>query len=377
MSFATLNGYRVSRARITIPAARNTIADVQLEADQALAIGSAATLVIGGLSIVGTIVIGGVYVGAGSYRLIAGAAGWGKPVAAQSYALPSGVQLSMVLGDVASLCGETIAIVADRSVGPSFVRQRCTGSRVLEQLVPGAWYVDPTGVTQIATRPTGVVDPTTYEGIARHAERGLAEFATETPETLVPNLAVTIDGFTFAPQMIRHILDAGAIRTEAWERAPDDLSSLVRECFPRLDFLGSYEYRVAAQSSSGAPLDLTAADPTLGLPDVAKVPIRGGVPGATGQVQPGALVLVSFVNGDPGRPIVTAFDDPSSGGYTATRLDLVGADDVWNPLTEKGRVVRYGDQIAFPVGAGGTPTALPITGVAVPPITSSVSRVRA
>jgi hypothetical protein len=333
MSDATLNGHRVKRARVTIPDARNWLADVQLEEDVALVNGSRATLVIDGLTLQGTSSRGGVFVGAGSYRIVGGAGGWGKQVEPQGYAAPGGVLASTVIGDVARLSGETVQLASDFVVGPSFARERASASRILEQLAPDGWYVDSLGVTRVGARPSGSVDPKAYETIERHPDLGYGVIATETPEAIVPGLAVTVGEFTFVPRVVRHVLDAGAIRTEVWERNTETFGDLAREFFPRLTFFGVYEFRVVRQTlvpdtTTGGTLEIEPVDPSIGLPELATVPMRPGLAGSKVGLQIGTLVLVGFVNGDPGRPYVLAYEDVFGGGFLPIETSIDASDKI-------------------------------------------------
>ena len=89
------------------------------------------------------------------------------------------------------------------------------------------------------------------------------------------------------------------------DRLMRSFRALVREEFPRLTFLGIYEYSVSSAGSNTA--DLKLIDTSIGLPDMVSVPLR--LPGSTATLAVGAKAIVAFVNGDPGRPFVLTADN--------------------------------------------------------------------
>lgn len=166
-----------------------------------------------------------------------------------------------------------------------------------------------------------------------------------------------------------------------------NLEALVRRMFPRERFLGPRKYRLVRMRPSVASGDLTRAElqivaKSTGMPDLLFVDIWPGMAGAWAKLQPGTLVLVEFVDGDPGQPVVRSFataDDPAwkpidvtidaTGtmklGPSAARVDVAdGTDTIATPGDEAGRAVKYGDIIMFPVSAGAVLTAMPILGSA-------------
>lgn len=69
---------------------------------------------------------------------------------------------------------------------------------------------------------------------------------------------------------------------------------------PQIDRLALYRAEVKAAASDGQHLDLQPSDPRV--PGHQNVPVRMGLPGAVAVVQPGAVVLLGWEGGDPGRP---------------------------------------------------------------------------
>ncbi len=89
---------------------------------------------------------------------------------------------------------------------------------------------------------------------------------------------------------------------------------LVRAEMPTTTFLGTYEYSV--DSIDSGMLSAVRTDPTLPIPDVVKIPMRSGIPGATVKPAKGGLVYVCFANGDPSRPIAHSYDQTAAESVT-------------------------------------------------------------
>jgi hypothetical protein len=90
------------------------------------------------------------------------------------------------------------------------------------------------------------------------------------------------------------------------DRMTAALLAVIRSAFPRLAFLGVFEYRVL--SCLPPKLSATPVDTSLGLPRVVQIDMRGSILGGEAMLAPGMSVLVSFVNGDPRRACVVGGD---------------------------------------------------------------------
>ena len=100
----TLNGHKVTDARVTIPAWGVWYADVAIDGEVALS--GAATLVVADLTLSGTVLSGGPSTGRSHFRVVGGEGGWGKLLKKRSYANDAGVKLAKILGDAAFEVGE-------------------------------------------------------------------------------------------------------------------------------------------------------------------------------------------------------------------------------------------------------------------------------
>jgi len=136
------------------------------------------------------------------------------------------------------------------------------------------------------------------------------------------------------------------------DRVLSALRALVRAEFPRLTFLGVYEYSV--QANGNGNLDALPTDTTLSLPGIQAIPIR--LPLGAAKPAVGSSVLVGFVNGDPTRPYVagtvptclTASVDASVEldlGKSALYVNIAGALSPIPGPTIPGAAARMGDLV--------------------------------
>jgi hypothetical protein len=110
-------------------------------------------------------------------------------------------------------------------------------------------------------------------------------------------------------------LEGGNARAQLWAAMLDAID-------PGRAFRGVFEYRIVTQS--GERLNLQPVRSRANLPDLARVPVRAGVPGVRATHKPGAQVLVAFIDGDPTRPAVVGFDAPDQPGWMPIVLELGG-----------------------------------------------------
>jgi hypothetical protein len=98
------------------------------------------------------------------------------------------------------------------------------------------------------------------------------------------------------------------------------LAKILAALDPGAQFRGTFEYRVVTQS--GERLNLQPVRSRSRLPDLARVPVRAGVPGVKALHALGSKVLVSFLDADPSRPAVVGFDSPDQPGWHPIQLLL-------------------------------------------------------
>lgn len=176
MTFASLNGNRIISGSINIPYYGTWSGDVVLAASAPLPVN--VTLVIGDLTLIGFVYRSASFTASRSARIVGGFGGWRKIVPAQAYQNSSGINLSLVLKDAASIVGEQINVQQDVNVGTAFVRENAPASRLLRITAGPEWYMDPKGVTQVGLRPTGPIT-SPFNVIEWSGAKGRFEVATE------------------------------------------------------------------------------------------------------------------------------------------------------------------------------------------------------
>jgi hypothetical protein len=357
MSAATLNSLRATSARVSLPAWGCWYAEVSLDGEHALA--GPVTLQIADLTLKGTILSGGPAKGRSDFRVVAGAGGWGRSLKALAYATDAGVKVSTVLTDAASAVGETIATVdAALRTGPEFVRPDGPASRVLEMTSPRSWYVDEAGVTHLGKRAavafTGIATRVTPADLSRRT----VTLAAEQIAKLLPGAIV--DGLEAVD--VHHSIDSkGGLRTELWgslaggsSRTLEAFRKILDQIDPDRAFRGVTEYRVV--TTSGKRLNLQPIRVSTGMPELRNVPAMPGVGGCDTDPALGSRVLVGFVDSDPGRPVVLAYEDAEGAGFVPITLTLLKGTQ---------GVARVGDTISISTAqitaalmvAGGNPVS--------------------
>ena len=328
MTTATLSDHRVTRAKVHLPAWGCWFAEVSIDGEHSLS--GQVTLKIADLTLVGTILSGGVEKGRSMYRLVAGKGGWGNTLRKKSYATDSGVKLANVLGDAAQEAGETLdsaTVSTSTRVGPAFVRQTGPASRVLDQLADRAWYVGEDGITRLGARTAGTIPAKAARVKTADLARGVVVLASESIATILPG--VTVDGITAVD--VQHEVSAeGGLRSTLWGRRGAAGTSRGLEAFQKIfdsldpdrAYRGVTEYRVVTRT--GSRLNLQPVRVSTGMPDLARVSVRPGVAGCEADVALGSKVLVGFIECDPARPYVAAFEDAEGEGFVPDVLRFAG-----------------------------------------------------
>ncbi len=327
MSLGAVNGAPASRMRWQVGAFGPWWVDVDLTEPVELA--GAVTVKLADVTGQGAIVSGGVAHGRAAYRIVGGKGGWGRPLPAKGYHNDAGVKASLVLADAARECGESLGVVPFALLGPHFARagrtanSAGTGHELLNQLAPGAWYIDFPGVTQFGARAV-----TTYTGDGARTRTdpgaGVVEVTTDTIAALVPG--VVVDGAAPATD-VEYNLDASRLTARVYakrglSRQLDAIKRVYLGLFPEARYRGTFEYRVVTQD--GERLNLQPVRVASGMPSLARVPVRPGVAGFRSDVKLGELVLVAFADADASRPNVIAHDAPDAPGWLP---DLIEAGD--------------------------------------------------
>lgn len=286
------------------------------------------------------------------------------------------MRISKLLLDVAREVGETIDL-GDRTrdrVGPAFTRAEGPASRLLEQLAPGAWYVDEGGTTRLGRRPR-----TTMAVSATHGPVDLAlgrvTLAAEQIATILPGAVV--DGLEAVD--VEHEVSPDGLRSTIWgnegsrpSRRLSAFAELVAQLDPFRRFRGVFEYRVVTRT--GRRLDVQPVRVSTRMPDLRRVFVRPGVAGCEAEVKLGSRVLVAFVDADPARPVVVGFEDADGEGFDPDSLTLyaggmVGGERV---LTLEAAVVLL-HNVIIGLGASALPSAWVAPGAAIGVINAALA----
>lgn len=315
MSDATLNDERMLRASITLPRWGIWTADVCVSTDQKLS--GQARISLHGLDLTGTILDGDTDRNTGWYRIVGGAGGWRKVIGAKAYRNEAGVKLATVLGDAARECGESMGSMPQEQLGPAYERHEGEAVRALDLLRPENWYVDEHGTTQLGHR-TASDYPGEYV-LTRPKQLGtkLLQVAAEDISELLPG--ATLENIEAAT--VRHELTPSGIRSLVWgviepwsDRALGAFLSLVRAELRHTDYHRILEYKINS-TASGGYVDIVPMRTKMGLPNLSNIPLRPGVPGGGGVPATGSSCLVAFLDGEPTRPVIVAYDGEAANGW--------------------------------------------------------------
>lgn len=318
----TLNGHRVTTAKVTIPSWGCWHANVCLDGDHVIAGGERVTLVMADLTLIGTVVSGGAALGRSYYRIVAGAGGWGRTIRSWSWSDDAGVTFAKAIGDAAREAGETLAAIPTTlRTGPAWTREEAPASLTLNTLSPGAWYVDEAGVTHVGARTPGTLPAKVTRVAPVDFARGRVELASDSIAAILPG--VVIDGLT-AVDVQHEASPEGGIRTTVWGGSTGSVAESMRKLGAALDpdrsFRGPTEYRVDV--ASGSRWNLQPIRVSSGMPYLKNVPVRPGVAGCEAELALGSHVIVEFLDADPSRPFISGFADVDDAGFQPNELTL-------------------------------------------------------
>ena len=194
MAFASLNGAPVLTGVICIPRVGAWTADLSVDRDQAVT--GACTLAIdGGLTLIGTVAQGGVWLGTAHLQVVGGANGLGKTARPQHYRQTT---LGAVLRDLMATAGERLTASADATTLALSLPMWATIAQPVGRMVaalledirlPAAtsWRVLADGTVWVGqeTWPDSkLVNLTDYQDLAEAPEEGTLELGVEAPRLL-------------------------------------------------------------------------------------------------------------------------------------------------------------------------------------------------
>jgi hypothetical protein len=265
-----------------------------------------------------TILAGALVEGKARYRFVAGRGQWGKTVPPKAYANDAGVTALQVLRDVARETGETV-VPPTKALGPHWVRTAGAASLVLHAIAPRAWYSDQAGAVQFGSWPA--LPKSNLPVVREDPATGLTEIAVS--DSLVGLLPGTATAHGAALD-VEIQADSDGVRALLWaspkpNRPVSALGQIIAALDPTARYRGAFEYRVLGQS--GERLTLQPVRTRSSLPDLQRVPVRLP-PGVRADWAPGSLCVVTFLDGDPARPVVIAGDAPDSPAWMPVALEF-------------------------------------------------------
>lgn len=168
MSTADLSGIPIQEAHITLPYFGIWHADIRLvsAASQSIIeqLSGPQTLNYDTMSLPCDVVRAITFVGGRGVRVVgsvntAGVVGrWATVVPGKQYHSAGGLSLSTVLMDVAAGIGEQVRLASDSVIGTDYIRTNGPASRVLNDLIGVAWWMDPaTGIINTAARASTAI----------------------------------------------------------------------------------------------------------------------------------------------------------------------------------------------------------------------------
>jgi hypothetical protein len=210
--FASVAGLSVVSGTLMIPLVGAWTADLHLAGSTQIS--GSVQIVIGNLTLQGHVYRSEIYGGQVRARLVAGAGGWRTVIDSQGYGSSTGVNLSLVVGDAARACGETVNVAADANIGNAYTRADAVASDVLWQMLTQgfipAWRVDPRGVTQLTAWPSTSVQ-TPFTVTDQKPDEGVITVATEDYASWMPGVTFinpVLDG-SYISAGVNYVWDDG------------------------------------------------------------------------------------------------------------------------------------------------------------------------
>ena len=316
-----LNNNDLSRLRLRLPLYGAWVGEcVHSDPTMVPSVGDTATIVLASQTFVGTVVRVSTLEDMSYDTLVVGGGG-GLSLRLEPLQLVAPL-VSSVISSALLNTGEGLSSTTSTSLlqtqVASWRRPTRTLGRELDAIcealgVGTSWRVLSDGSVRIGTEPetptpANVQD---YDTMSWDAAQGVVVIASEDP-TVLPGENWPDFGMIGA---VIHNITPEETRTEIytadpWDREVGAFDSLL----PQLDMLAFYQYKVLSQNSDGT-LELRTLDQRL--PDLSRCPARYGIPGTSGTIPSGCLVVVGFAGGNSQDPYVASW---VSG--TATNLTI-------------------------------------------------------
>lgn len=340
-----LNALRGLGLRITTPKAGAWFADVDVDLELPVLPVGPAVLTVGTTILKGTIDErhSSRFGSKAKIRLVGGGGGWDKPVPPLHIHNDAGVLSTAIYAITAASVGEppVVEFGPPKLFGVDYVRLQGAASSVFAGV---EWWVDILGITHTGPRiplpapPAPLIDIVEWDPTSK-----VAVIATD---ILIQPGMTLLDPVRFGTATVVDVeqtFGEDGARAIAWCSTPSvagavsaalasppasagtqlvrALGALARQS-AGVALLKTYAYRVVVQAPDGrVNLQLKSvvgeAPPFLTLID-----IWAGLPGMTCKLTPSSIVTVAFIEGDPGRPTIVAFD-PKNPPAIELKLDAL------------------------------------------------------
>lgn len=220
---SALGGVTVHALALSLPMFGSWRADVTLVGGDAPAEGSTTQLVVGDLSLKGSVLRSGFDAPGKPHAVVVGGLGWDKAITTPlSYDSEGGVRLSTVLRALSAISGEPIEQPVDRVLDEHY---ECVAQRGAEQMrardalaalcragVLAPWRVDPDSVTRFGAR-SGTASMARATVLRNNAALGFTVVGLDAPAGFLP-------GNTFEGAAIQRLYvneTSGKLEAELWQ----------------------------------------------------------------------------------------------------------------------------------------------------------------
>ena len=332
----TLNGIDASSGVLTLPNKGVWMARVTLATEKPPAAGTKASLVVGSLSLKGTVEGSGSHAGSSEVIILGGAGGWRKNVELPPFRADNGVRLSQVVASLSAKCGETSVLEAgaERTVGYAWTVAIGPGATALDDLTGGAWWVAPDGITHVGTRPLGSRTKAQFSVESYDPADGHLVFSTPNDDIAAFPIGCELAGEGIAPFRVGYLdvrWSDQRVQLDAWKTEPP-LRAMINHRTRKKLFSNRYIYRVVEETARapgepGGRVNLQIVSKLDPMIDELAVPKLHGSAALDEVLKPSSLVVVEFLGGDPGQPVVSTYfpHTPYSARFDASNSIVIGS----------------------------------------------------
>jgi hypothetical protein len=354
-AFATIGGENVRSMTLRIPQSGRWTADVVMIGDPQLS--GTLNVRLGGTTLRGTVVesMSGRYVGTTAFRLVGGYGGWQRMLGVRHYHNDgAGVRALVIAQDAAREAGERLGsfVPSAERIGIDYVRTATVPAvKALEDAAgSNTWWVELDGTTTVGVRPVTQLDAKACPVLGYDPMERVATLGVDSLEAV--RIGAVITQYVDTPQTIREIVisisESEPLRAKVWcggtDKSAGRLVTLLKGIAQRSTdkpLYGLYRYRVVSRVGERIEAESARGGD---LPNVRPIAMWPGTSGTYAELAIGSEVLITFIDGSPAEPVITAFAPSGSPGFVPERLVLAG--------TNGPAAARVGDSVEFDMPHG-------------------------